>query len=133
MDDELTSIYQNGRWDLVPLPPDKKAIETKWVFRVKTNADGTVAKLKARLVAKGFQQKAGQDYSETFAPVVKWNTLRSIVALAGHQGWNIFHLDVKTAFLNGIIEEDIYVSPPPGFNSLPKSNYVCKLKKPFTG
>lgn len=117
MDDELASIYKNGTWDLVPLPSDRKAIITKWVYRVKTNADGSTAKLKARLVAKGCQQKPGQDYTETFAPVVKCNTLRSIVALAGFHGWNIFHLDVKTAFLNGIIEEDIYVCPPPGFDA----------------
>lgn len=133
MEDELASIYKNGTWDLVPLPVDRKAIATKWIYRVKTNADGTIAKLKARLVAKGFQQKAGQDYFETFAPVVKWNTLRSIVALAGYQGWNIFHFNVKTAFLNGIIEEDIYVSPPPGFDSSSQSNYVCKLKKALYG
>lgn len=96
---------------------------------VKTNANGSMAKLKARLVAKGFQQNEGQDYTETFALVVKSNTLRSIVALAGHQGWKIFYLDVKIAFLNGIIEEDIYVSQPPGFNSSPNTNYACELKK----
>lgn len=117
MDSELASIYKNDTWDLVSLPPDRKAITTKWIFRVKTNADGSTAKLKARLVAKGFQQQEGIDYTETFAPVVKWNTLRSVVALAGHRGWKIFHLDVKTAFLNGVIDEDIFVSPPPGFSS----------------
>lgn len=95
--------------------------------------NGSILKLKARLVAKGFQQKEGQDYTETFAPVVKWNTLRSIVALAGHQGWQIFHLDVKTAFLNGVIEEEIYVAPPPGFDNLPHSNYACRLKKALYG
>lgn len=133
MDDELASIYKNGTWDIVSLPHDRQAITTKWIYRVKTNADGSTAKLKARLVAKGFQQKPGQDYTETFAPVVKWNTLRSIVALAGHHGWNIFHLDVKTAFLNGVIEEDIYVRPPPGFDSSVKPNHACKLKKALYG
>ena len=132
IEDELTSIYKNDTWDLVPLPLDRKAISTKWVFRVKTNADGSTAKLKARLVARGFQQKEGQDYTETFAPVVKWNTLRSVVALAGHHGWQIVHLDVKTAFLNGDMTEDIYISPPPGFSSSSNSQ-VCKLKKALYG
>jgi hypothetical protein len=117
MEDELRSIYKNNTWDLVPLPHNKKAISTKWVFRVKTNVHGSIAKLKACLVVKGFQQKEGQDYKESFALVVKWNTLRSIVSLAGHHGWDILHLDVKTAFLNGVIEEDIYVCPLPGFES----------------
>lgn len=133
MEDELRSIHRNNTWDLVPLPLDRQAISTKWVFRVKTNANGSIAKLKARLVARGFQQKEGQDYKETFAPVVKWNTLRSIVSLAGHRGWSIFHLDVKTAFLNGIIEEDIYVTPPPGFESSHHRGYACKLKKALYG
>lgn len=114
MENEIESIYKNDTWDLDLLPPDRKAIATKWVYRVKTNADGSTAKLKAGLVAKGFQQKPGQDYIETFAPVVEWNTLRSITALAGHHGWKIYHLDVKTTFLNGTIEEDIYVTPPQG-------------------
>jgi transposase InsO family protein len=132
MECELHSIAKNDTWDMVPLPSDRKAISTKWVFRVKTNPDGSIAKLKARLVARGFQQKEGMDYTETFAPVVKWNTLRSVVALAGHHGWELYHLDVKTAFLNGTIDEDIYVEQPPGFTS-PHSTLVCKLKKALYG
>lgn len=84
-------------------------------------------------MAKGFQQHEGQVYSETFAPVIKWNTLRSIVSLAGHQGWTIFHLDVKTAFLNGDIEEDVYVAPTPGFESPTHPTHACKLKKALYG
>lgn len=84
--DELSSIHKNNTWDLVSLPPRRKAISTKWIYHVKTNADGSTTKLKARLVAKGFQQQAGTNYAETFAPLVKWNTLRSVVALAGHNG-----------------------------------------------
>lgn len=133
MEDELSSIYKNDTWDLVPLPPDRQAISTKWVFRIKHNADGTIAKFKARLVAKGFQQREGHDYTETFAPVMKWNTLRSVISLAGHQGWTIVHLDVKTAFLNGDIQEDIYVKPPPGYESLTHPHHACKLKKALYG
>lgn len=133
MQDELSSIHKNDTWELVPLPPGRKAISTKWIFRVKTNADGSTSKLKARLVAKGFQQQAGTDYTETFAPVVKWNTLRTVVALAGYHGWPIFHLDVKTAFLNGVIHEDIYVAPPPGFDDFSRPGLACKLKRALYG
>lgn len=85
MEDEIKSIYKNDTWDIISLPPGRKTITTKWVYRVKTNADGSTAKLKARLVANGFQQKQGTDYTKTFAPVMKWNTLRSVVAIAGHR------------------------------------------------
>lgn len=115
------------------LPPGKKAITTKWVYRVKQHADDSVAKLKARLVAKGFQQKAGTDYTETFAPVIKWNTLRSVVALAGHHGWKMYHLDVKTAFLNGRIDEELYVTPPPGFEGSVPDHHACRLKRALYG
>lgn len=98
-----------------------------------TNADDSTAKLKARLVAKGFQQQADTDYTETFAPVVKWNTLRSVVALAGQNVWPIFHLDVKTAFLNGVIDEDISVASPPGFEDTFQPELTCKLKKALYG
>lgn len=133
MQDELDSIHRNRTWDIVHLPRDRKPIATKWIYRVKTHADGSVDKLKARLVAKGFQQKPGQDFTETFAPVVKWNTLRSIVALAAHNSWNIYHLDVKTAFLNGEIEEDIFVSLPPGFTDPARPSHAGKLRKALYG
>ena len=130
---ELASIDKHRTSDVVPLPSHRKAIATKWVFKVKTNVDGTPAKSKARLVAKGFQQKEGIDYRETFAPVVKWNTFRCLVSLAGHRGWKITHLDVKTAFLHGVVEEEIYVSPPPGFESSTPSGHACRLNKALYG
>lgn len=87
MKDELSLIYKYDTWDLVPLSHDQNVILIKWVFRVKHNADKTVAKFKARLIAKGFQQREVHDYIETFAPVVKWNTLQCVVPLTGHLDW----------------------------------------------
>lgn len=87
---------------MVQLPPDRNAISNQWVQCVKAHADGSIDKLKAKLVAKEFQQKEETDYGETFAPVVRWNTLKSVVALGGDHGWDIFHLDLKTTFLNMI-------------------------------
>ena len=90
MDREMQSIYDNHTWELVPLPPGRTPITTKWVYKVKKDQAGNIAKLKARLVARGFQQKEGEDFEETFAPVVKWNTLRTLVALAAHKGVEFF-------------------------------------------
>ena len=98
---EYQSIIRNHTWKLCALPPNRKAITTKWVYKVKAHADGSPAKLKARLVAHGFQQRKGFDYDDTFALVAKWNTFRCLLALVGHRNSPIFHLDVKSAFLNG--------------------------------
>lgn len=129
MDEELKSIYKNNTWDIVLLPPGRTAIATKWIYKVKHNADGSISKLKARLVAKGYQQKQGTDYTETFAPVIKWNTLRTVIAIAAYRGWKVYHLDVKTAFLNGRIDEEIYVKPPPGFEGTTSPHHACRLKR----
>lgn len=133
MDEELKSIYKNNTWDIVLLPPGRIAIATKWIYKVKHNADGSISKLKARLVAKGYQQKQGTDYTETFAPVIKWNTLRTVIAIAAHRGWKVYHLDVKTAFLNGRIDEEIYVKPPPGFEGTTPPHHACQLKRALYG
>ena len=129
----MQSIYDNHTWDLVPLPPGRTPITTKWVYKVKRDHAGNIAKLKARLVARGFQQKEGEDFEETFAPVVKWNTLRTLVALAAHRGWKIFHLDAVTAFLNGDIIQDLYIEQPEGYVVPGKEEFVCKLLKALYG
>ena len=87
----------------------------KWVFNLKHNADGSIERHKARLAARGFLQKAGLDYSEVFSPVVRLETVRLVVALACNQGWPTFHLDVKSEFLNGPLDEEVYVTQPSGF------------------
>ena len=133
MQTEFLSIQRNITWTLVDLPPSRRAITTKWVFKAKPNPNGTTAKLKARLVARGFQQRAGIDFTETFAPVAKTDTFQTLVAVCGHHGWPIYHLDVKSAFLNGEILEEVYVHQPQGFTEPDRESQVCLLKKTLYG
>ena len=97
---------------MVDLPQNRKAIGVKWVFKVKRDPMGKIKKHKARLVAKGYVQKQGIDYGEVFAPVARIETVRLILALTATHGWKVHHLDVKSAFLNGNLEEEVYVSQP---------------------
>ena len=130
---ELNSIEKNHTWDLVTLPPNQHKIGVKWVFKQKLNPDGSIAKYKARLVARGFLQKAGLDYSEVFAPVARIETIRLVVAIASARKWPLFQLDVKSAFLNGPLEEEVYVSQPPGFVVKGKEDMVYRLRKALYG
>jgi hypothetical protein len=101
-----------------------------WIFKGKCGLDGKLEKLKARIVAKCNEQEAGIDYLETFAPVVRWPIIRSIIALVARKKWKLQHLDVITAFLHGLIEEDIYMIIPPGFSN---AGMACKLKRALYG
>ncbi|BBG96485.1 hypothetical protein Prudu_005301 [Prunus dulcis] len=101
MEDEITMIEKNNTWELVDRPFDKPIIGVKWVYKTKLNLDGSVQKNKARLVAKGYSQKPGIDFNETFAPVARLDTVRTLVAVAAQRNWSVFQLDVKSAFLNG--------------------------------
>ena len=115
------------------LPTGIKPIGLKWVFKIKRNANGTISKYKARLVAKGYVQRHGVDYEEVFAPVARIETIRMIIALAGSHGWEIHHLDVKTAFLHGELKEEVYVTQPEGFIVDGQEHKVYKLKKALYG
>ncbi|MCH81362.1 copia-type polyprotein, partial [Trifolium medium] len=133
MIEELTVIEKNQTWEMVNLPADKKAIAVKWVFKLKLNPDGSVAKYKARLVARGFLQREGLDYSEVYSPVARIETVRLVVAIGNARDWPMYHLDVKSAFLNGPLEEVVYVTQPPGFVSEEKRHMVYRLKKALYG
>lgn len=131
MKNEIASLKSNETWDLVDLPPGKKPICCKWVFKTKRDANGKVEKHKARLVAKGFTQVEGVDYKETFAPVVRYTTIRYLLAIAAKLQLRIQQMDAVTAFLNGELSEEIYMRQPKGFEDGTK--HVCKLKKALYG
>ena len=117
MHEELENFERNQVWELVEPPPNCKPIGTKWVWKNKEGENGEVVRNKARLVAQGFSQKEGIDYEETFAPVARLEAIRILLAFAVAKGFKLFQMDVKSAFLNGIIEEEVYVRQPPGFES----------------
>jgi hypothetical protein len=133
MQEEIDALHAQGTWDLVPLPHAKNLVGCKWVYRIKKNADGSIARHKARLVAKGFSQEEGIDYNETFSPVVKPTTVRLVLALAAQFHWPLRQLDVKNAFLHGVLQEEVYMTQPQGFNSKIYPNFVCRLRKSLYG
>lgn len=128
---QLNALEQNQTWDTI-LPPDKKAIGSKWVFKTKFNPDGSVERCKARLVARGDKQVLGKDFKHTFSHVAKFSTVRIIIALAATRNWDIQQLDINNAFLHGFLDEEIYMTPPQGYSKAPPG-YVCKLKRSLYG
>jgi hypothetical protein len=112
---------------------DKSVVGSRWIYKVKQAADGSVEKYKARFVARGFSQIEGIDYDETFAPVTRYSSIRSILALSAQMGWRIHQMDVKTAFLNWIIEEEVYIEQPEGFETFDRESHVCRLKRAMYG
>ena len=133
MEEEMMALDNNGTWDLVHLPTGKKPIGCKWVFAVKVNPDGSVARLKARLVAKGYAQTYGVDYSDTFSPVAKLTSVRLFISLAATNNWPLYQLDVKNAFLHGDLQEEVYMEQPLGFVSQAESGKVCRHRKSLYG
>ena len=115
MIEEMSALIDNGTWDLVRLLAKKKAIGCRWVFTVKVNPDGLIARQKARLVAKGYAQTYGVDYSDTFSPVAKLTSIRLFISLAASHGWDPYQLDIKNAFLHGNLLEKVYMEQPPRF------------------
>lgn len=131
--EEMQSIEGNGTWSLVDLLVGCKPIGLKWVFKIKRDPSGVVSKYKARLVAKGYIQQYGADYVEVFAHVARMEIVWMLIALATQRGWEIHHMDVKSAFLNGELEEDVYVVQPLGFVDEKEPAKVLKLKKALYG
>ncbi|KAL8103772.1 hypothetical protein AgCh_028101 [Apium graveolens] len=133
MNEEIGAIKKNDTWELTDLPEGHKAIGVKWVYKTKTNQDGEVEKYKARLVAKGYKQRYGIDYDEVFAPVARVDTIRLLTAIAAQNQWKIFQMDVKSAFLNGYLEEEVYIEQPPGYVQKGQEDKVYRLKKALYG
>jgi hypothetical protein len=130
---EYKSLRDNETWELVEKPKDRKLVSCKWVFKVKHNADGSIDRYKARLVARGFTQTEGVDYNETYAPVVKMTSIRVLLSIVAIHDLELHQMDVKTAFLNGVLEEEIYMQQPEGFVQSGKEHLVCKLKRTLYG
>ncbi|KAK2410370.1 putative mitochondrial protein [Trifolium repens] len=133
MEEELNQFKRNDVWDLVPKPKNKNIIGTKWVYRNKLNEQGEVTRNKARLVAQGYSQQEGIDFTETYGPVARLEAIRLLLSYAINNGITLYQMDVKSAFLNGVISEEVYVKQPHGFEDLSNSNHVFKLKKSLYG
>ena len=133
MEEELKALDDNKTWSVTKLPPGKKVVGSRWVYKTKFHSDGTLERHKARLVARGFTQTFGVDYKETFAPVAKMNTIRVLLSVAINHAWPLYQMDVKNAFLNGELEEEVYMKLPPGHPQSSDSELVCKLHKSIYG
>ncbi|KAK4327560.1 hypothetical protein Pmani_001967 [Petrolisthes manimaculis] len=133
MKQEMSSIQENDVYELVELPKGSKALKCRWVFKKKILSNGSVERYKARLVALGCSQKFGIDYDETFCPVARFESVRTVLALASQRGMKLHHMDVTTAFLNGTLMEEVYMKQPDGFVEQGKETLVCKLKKNIYG
>ena len=133
MQSEMDSMYDNQVWDLVDLPEKVRPLQCKWIYKIKIGLEGNPDIFKARLVAKGFTQVHGLHYDETFAPNAMLRSIRIILAIAAFHDYEIWQMDVKTAFLNGILEEEVYMIQPEGFVDSKNPKKVCKLKKSIYG
>lgn len=131
MDEEMASLIENDTWSLVELPKGSRCVKTKWVYKTKKDSDGHITRHKARLVAKGYTQRFGVDYDETYAPVVRYTSVRLLMAIAVKRKLKIHQMDAVTAFLQGDVSHDIYMEQPKGYADT--SNRVCKLKKAIYG
>jgi hypothetical protein len=133
MEEEYNALLENKTWHLVPPSSNKNIIDCKWVYRIKKRADGSIDRYKARLVANGFKQRYGIDYEDTFSPVVKIATIRTVLALSVSRRWSLRQLDVKNAFLHGVLEEEVFIKQPPGFENPHALHHICKLDKELYG
>jgi hypothetical protein len=133
MEDEMKLMSSNDVWDLVEIPKGAKTVGCKWVYKIKRDSRGNIEKYKARLVAKGYTQIEGEDYNETLSPVSCKDSFRIIMALVAHFDLELHQMDVKTTFLNGDLEENVYMKQPKGFVVNGKEHVGCRLKKSIYG
>jgi hypothetical protein len=128
-----TSIMKNDVWDIVLRLEGKSIVSSNWLHKIKHVSDGSIEKFKVKFVTRGFSQKEGVDYEETSVAVTMYTSIRVIVSLVSFMGWRTYQMDVKTTFLNGIIEKEVYMEQPRGFEINGKKSYVCKLNKALYG
>jgi len=133
MDEEIKMIDRNNTWELTEFPEGSQTIGVKWVFKKKLSAQGEIERYKARLVVKGYKQKEGIDYDEVFTPAVRMETIWLLISQVAQFKWSIFQMDVKLAFLNGVLEEEVYIEQPPGYMKIGEEKKVLKLKKSLYG
>ena len=127
------SIMTNDVWEEVPRPEDRSVVGSRWIYKIKYAANGNIEKYKARFVAKGYARKEGIDYEETFTPIPRYTYIISVTSLVAQMGWEIHQMDVKTTFLNEVIEEEVYIEQLEGFETHEKKIHLCRLKKALYG
>ena len=133
MHEELHQFVRNYVWELVPRPKEVNVIGTKWIFKNKSDEHGTVIRNKSRLIAQGYTQVEGVDFDETFAPVARLESIRILLAIASHLNFKLYQMDVKSAFLNRMLQEEVYVEQPKGFIDPYRPDDVYKLKRALYG
>jgi hypothetical protein len=129
MTEEYQSIMNNDVWEVVPKMKNKDVVSSKWIYKIKHATDESIEKYKEIFMARGFSQKEGIEYEETFSHVAIYTSIRTIIALAAKMKWKLHQMDVKTTFLNGVIEEEVYIEQPQGFEIEDRNTHVCRLKK----
>ena len=133
MMEEYNSIKKNGLWEVVPRKEGKFVVTSKWLYKIKHATDGSIEKYKARFVAQGFSQIEGVDYDETFVLVSIFSLIREVISIVVEMGWRIHQMDVKTAFLNSLLQEEVYLEKPKGFDIYERDSHVCRIKKVLYG
>jgi len=133
MVEEYKSIMKNSVSKVVPRPADKSVVGLRWIFKVKNAADKSIEKYKSNFVAKGFSQVKGIDYEEIFSPIARYSSIKSILALVMQTSWKIHQMDVKTSFFNGVIEDEVYIKQPEGFETFDQESHLCRLRQALYG
>jgi Reverse transcriptase (RNA-dependent DNA polymerase) len=133
MFEEMRALVKNDTWDMILRPSNKNTVGCNWVYSTKHTPKGKIDRLKAQLVAKGYTQTYSVDYEDTFSPVAKMNTVRTLISCAVNLGWDLFQLDVKNTFLHGDLKEEVFMEIPHGFENEQLKGKVCRLKRSLYG